>query len=827
MQSLHSFVHKRVFLFTTLLIPLLAALLGSIGGTPQTADAWSAVPGILPGSNEKAFWPDAAVDSTGMVHVVWHDQDYQGTGTPVWYVRGQINATASGIDWQAAIPISSQSGLRSWDGSARIFVDATDKVHMTFIATDNRLYYFYSTDRGGSWAAESIDLYERSWNPGLGADANGTPYLTWANGVGNGESEAWYTYRVGQNQWAGPVNISGSCYLVRNNSLAVTTLNNQTYVHIMYDYIPKQDDKSRVYYSRGQPTSFSPPMDFSGTYLGVSQADNAAVAADVTVPGRIYAGFVHGSVDAGYKLYYSTSADNGVTWPGFAGLSVGGNIWPGKTVLAGYNGVGHIATEEKYWDGNGFSTVRIWYRSYDTSTGTYPKTEMISGNDKGTAPSIDGNGPGKFAVWVRNNDDNILFNFEALEGGEPVPTATPTTPPTNTPVPGTPTPTATPTPPPDLPVGRIQVENGAALIKLAQTFVTFILDSGNADQYKLWNEGNTEPDFQSIPSGTIEGPGGTYVVNDWTVFTSTDTESFPCQNVTVNGQFRNSTSGKSSSKMSTFVVVDPGVDADVSVVNPGPGAVRYTSQMAYRLDIQARSGECSKLTGIRVGEETVTQTLLSNIDFKPALASLMPLVPGPTADHTIVVEVTDGVGHMQQYERVITVDTEAPQLSADLALLTAPASAETNLVDLNFNNIAVTDDMYGTKTGEERPFWGVMLANSREEIDVSDSASLNALNWQAVEIKEATEETGANTLYNFTVADWNLFTGLASSQQNSGDYYIYARIMDGAGNVSTTSLKSNTVNLPASFVTPTPTTVSTPTAVPSNQNQLYLPLVVR
>lgn len=826
MQSLHSFAHKRLFLFVTLLIPILTAILSSIAETPQPVMAWSSVPGYLPGSNDKAFWPDAAVDSTGVVHVVWHDQDYQGSGTPVWYVRGQMNATATGIDWLTAIPISSQSGLRAWDGTARIFVDATDKVHMVFLATDNRLYYFYSLDRGGSWAAESIDLYERSWNPGIGADANGTPYITWANGVGNGESEAWYTYRIGQNQWAQPVNISGSCYLVRNNSIAVTNYQGQTYIHILYDYIPKQDDRSRVYYSRGQPASFSPPIDFSGTYLGISQADNAAIAADVTVPGRVYASFVHGSTDSEFKLYYSTSVDNGVTWPGFAGLSVGGNIWPGKTVLSGYNGVGHIVSEEKYWDGKGFATIRIWYRSYDTSTGTYPKVEMISGNDKGTAPSIDGNGPGKFATWVRNNDDNVLFNFEALEGGSVVP-PTPTPIPTNTPVPGTPTPTATPTPQADLPVGRIQVENGAALIKSAKTFVTFILDSGSADQYKLWNEGNTEPDFQSISSGMIQGPGGTYVVNDWTFFTSGDTESFPCQNVTVNGQFRNSPSGKSSSKMSTFVVVDPGVDADVSVVNPGPGAVRYTSQMAYRLDVQARSGECSKLIGIRVGEETVSQTLLSDIDLKPALSNLMPLVPGPTADHTISVEVIDGVGHIQQYKRVITVDTTAPQLSADMALMTAPASAETNLVNVTFNNIAVTDDMYGTKAGEERPFWGVMLANSRTDIAVSDSASLNALNWQAVEVKEATEETGASTLYNFTVANWNLFTGLASSQQNSGDYYIYARIMDGAGNVSTSSLKSNTVNLPASFVTPTPTTESTPTAVPSNQNLLYLPLVVK
>jgi hypothetical protein len=195
------------------------------------------------------------------------------------------------------------------------------------------------------------------------------------------------------------------------------------------------------------------------------------------------------------------------------------------------------------------------------------------------------------------------------------------------------------------------------------------------------------------------------------------------------------------------------------------------------------------------------------------------------------VEVTDGVGHTKTYERVITVDTQAPTLTGDSATLTAETSGSVHdsvEIDLLFEDVAITDDLYGTKAGEERPFWGVWLANSRENIPLSEVSRLESeLDWQAIEVQGSYVQSGnSSTPYTFTIPKWNLYNGLATSDQGGGDYYVYARIMDGAGNLTTVVLQSNTVNLsnnPTMPVTPTPTAV--PTTPPSSQNIVYLPIV--
>jgi hypothetical protein len=834
---------QRVFPRLVILILLTIGIVGGAGFTEKTAEAWSPSTGVLPGSDAQVFWPDLAVDNEGMVHAVWHDLDGQDA-TAVMYVKGQFAADGSSINWITAIPLSSSSGLRAKTETAHVAVDKNNTVHVIFMGTNDTLYYFYSTTRGDTWQAESIPLYEPSWHPDLAVDDNGTVYVTWSNGVGDGESLLWYTYRLGANQWANPVSLAGPTYLIRENNIAVSMTDGQPYVHLLYDYKPEEHGDIHIYYSRGAPNSFSAAINFT-SYLGLGKGDNAFIEADQTVPGLIYASFVTGSTDTDFSLVFTLSSDNGLSWPGGAALNLGYNVWPESSNIFGYNGRAHIVSEEKYWDGDGFSTILIWYRAYELASASFPRQEQISPQEKSTNASIAGGGPGKIAAWVRGFTDNILFSTEPLEGGTVAPTATPTPPPdapTATPtlapddptaIPATPTPTTVP----DKPSGRIQVENGAPLITSGETFVTFILDSGKADEYKLWNGGDTEPSFKAIPniSAPLEGPGGTYVEQDWSVFTSDGSENYPCTDVTVKGKFRNSSNGKASDEMSAFVVVDPGVDADVTVQNPATGASGYTNQLFYMLNVEARSGECSKLLQVEVGEETATTTELSAGAFSQVEpASLMPLIPGTSADHTIVVKVTDGVGHEQTYERVITVDTESPQVSGDAATLQAGDASdvlESVLVDLDFANVAVTDNLYGTK-GEEKPFWGVQIANSRENIPVSEVDRLESeLNWQAVEVMDADVEVGANgDTYAFTVADWNLYDGLASSDQGGGTYYVYARVMDGAGNLSTVVLQSNEIRLSDNPVTPsTPTPSPTPTDIPQQPDQLevYIPIVRR
>lgn len=827
---------KRTYRYSIILLVLvlLVTMLGVITPTP-TAKAWQPIPGVQPGSGADAFWPRTYVDSTGMVHAVWHIFDGSGT---VMYARGQFNADASGIEWYPAVKLSQYVGQQAWDNTARIAVDGNGVVHVIFIGRNDSMYYLYSPDRGANWAAETFGLGERAWTPAIAVDDSSVAYVTWSSGIGNSDGDAWYTFRSGPNQWVSPQKLTGSAYLMRNNQIGVNAYDGKVYLHMMYDYIPKEHNDSRVFYSRGNPLALSPAIDMSSNYAGFSQADNGSVAVDMTVPGRIYASFVHGSSEADYMLYFSTSDNNGLSWSPFIGLNIGLDVWPEQNALFGYGNIAHLVSEQKYWSGNGFSTILIWYHQYNAATGQTPRIERISAEEKSTKPDIWGGGVGKYAVWVRGNTDNVMYNYETLEGGAAAATPTPTTPavtPTNTPVPGTPTPTPTPTVPPDQPVGKIKIGNGEPLIKDTTTLVSMILESGTAHQYKIWNSGSSEPAYSDIPNGTLTGPD-VHLVEDWSVFEATDPESFPCNNVTVNGKFKNTDSGKTSGDMSAAVIVDPGVDADVTVSNPSAGASAYTSQLFYMLQVQARSGECSKLVAMEVGEQT-EGAALSDMTLRTAANGMMPLIPGTSAVHTILVKLTDGVGNEQTYERTITVDTQAPQLATDSAKLVAADNTtdvlNSILVDLDFEGISVTDDMYGTQPDESHPFWGVSIANSREEIAAANTAQLDALNWQAVEVNSADIAGTDGSGVTFTVSDWNLFNGLSQDQQNGGNFYIYARVMDGAGNASTATLKSNTIALSDNFVlptpTPTPTTIptSTPTEVPSTQLKVYLPVVLR
>jgi len=372
------------------------------------------------------------------------------------------------------------------------------------------------------------------------------------------------------------------------------------------------------------------------------------------------------------------------------------------------------------------------------------------------------------------------------------------------------------------------------LLAAGETSVSFFLDSGKADEYKLWNEGDTEPAFQDIPNITqpLQGPGGMFVANPWSIVPDVGTDNFACIDFTVNGKLRNSSSNESSELMSAPVVVDPGVDAEVMVQNPDEGAAGYTNEFVYMFEVQPGSGECSNLVGVRVGEKTAAAASLAEVEMDPSLSGLQPLSPAPSADHTVVVEVTDGAGHAQSYERVITVDTESPQLgSSDAATFRAGAASdvlESVLVDLHFTQMSVLDNLYGTKDGEAKPFWGVQVANSREDIPVSAVDRLEQeLNWQAVEVTEvAVEEAAEGRVYTFTLPAWNLSTGLSTTEPLGGSYYVYARVMDGAGNVSTEVLQSNEVQVSDNPVMPT-TPTPTDDPQPSDQLQVYLPVVTR
>ena len=89
-----------------------------------------------------------------------------------------------------------------------------------------------------------------------------------------------------------------------------------------------------------------------------------------------------------------------------------------------------------------------------------------------------------------------------------------------------------------------------------------------------------------------------------------------------------------------------------------------------------------------------------------------------------------------------------------------------------------------------KQFWGIWIANSPTDI-LSNSQTLN---WNPIQIPSPDLTFSAQ---------WSLFSGLSNPQdRRAGDYFVYVRFLDGAGNPSAAALKAQ-ITLAPNFSVPT------------------------
>lgn len=354
--------------------------------------------------------------------------------------------------------------------------------------------------------------------------------------------------------------------------------------------------------------------------------------------------------------------------------------------------------------------------------------------------------------------------------------------------------------------GQIQVNNDAAITDARSVLVQLRADSGNPNQYQLSNDGVSFTDYAPFPDdGDVA----------WELVPAGGND---CAVRTVFAHLRNATRPTFASPILTdTILLDPGVAAQVTVQNPflnrhaaladaalrqdaalngaGGGDPRYTRVPRFLLDIRALPGECSGLARGQIGDTPVPIQGNAYRAEVPFLSS-----SPPQGANDLTVSVTDGSGNQQSYPRTIFLDTVPPVVSAGtLDLANSTDMTDFILVTPRFINVTVSDNLYGSN-GEPKPFWGVMLANSPRDIAPNDYTQLNTLHWGAVPVHSATQTGGQFT---FTVPNWSLFSGLPADQ-HVGDttFYIYAALLDGAGNPSAQVLKTQ-IRLSADYRLPT------------------------
>lgn len=761
-QTISPLQHNNTLSSLAIRLVLSALVVGMIG-VAGTALAWLSQAPSIPNSTDNVTWPDVSIDNTGTVHAVWlHSADGNfGKGT-LMYDRGVMQASGD-VAWEYPQILSS---IKARSATPRVETDSNGTVHVAFAGEDLLIHHIYNASRGeqGQWgdevAARPTDDF---FDIDLALDSEGVPYIAWAEGLGNGNSRIRLVHKASW-EWSLPYEVTSPwVYLARSCEMAINGSGSTAQIHIVYEFFASKNAKIHVGYAQGNTYSGFGTADFTALF-GFDQGDSAAIARD-PVSGRLFAGFIAGSVDDDYKLYLTTSGDGGGVWAAPAMLRVQAGVWPFRERFVAANDVLHIVAEQKYWNGSGFRMILIYYQTYDAQAQEYSVPLLISNEwELGGAPRISIGGPGKAAVWIGNNINSVRYNTD-LGGSSDKPTPTPT---------------------PSGIYGRIRINNDDDATTSNDVKVTIFLDNKVADEYRLWNMGESEPtEYRAMLS--LEAPGKDTV--DWTLPPPTASgERHPCSQPVVYGRMRSTidTTLAPSKTMTDSILLDPGVDASVTVQNPQDADPGYTADGAYMLDVQTTTdGECSGLDKVLLDGQTVPH----NGQSATAQLTIPDVITGT---HTMTVTVQDGAGYAQQYVRSITLDNESPVVTGTGTLSATNQDdqvieeTDSTQVNLRFSDVGISDAIYGTMPGEDKPFWGVALANSRESIPVTDTARLDTLVWHNVAVGEAIANTEVITqpTYTFTVPDWNIHDGLTRNDWSIGDHTIYARVLDGAGNAA-------------------------------------------
>lgn len=338
----------------------------------------------------------------------------------------------------------------------------------------------------------------------------------------------------------------------------------------------------------------------------------------------------------------------------------------------------------------------------------------------------------------------------------------------------------------------------AATINTTSVSVSFTNVAGDPTQVR-WRWGSAPTDASSDSGG-------------WQTFSNPMSIPLPdsaasCTSLTLYAQVRNSTSIDTSIASAT-VKYDAAVQATASVANPHNthqvatytqgaqgGDSLFTRESYINVSI-ADTNDCAGLESFSIGSKQESWP-----DSAPSVVRTVLVDPTQLGRQSIPVTITDTLGNSASYSLTYYYDPRspndikeagAPQYSAGKLTL---GGGNTLIQRLSLSDIDVVDPIFEAATG--KPFWGLWATVSKTlytEDEVNDPSS--TLQWAAIPIPQA--GTAFST-------DLSLATGQSNGNLANyvGDYYVYIKFLDGAGNPSNKTLISNPITLQAGYQLPT------------------------
>jgi len=346
--------------------------------------------------------------------------------------------------------------------------------------------------------------------------------------------------------------------------------------------------------------------------------------------------------------------------------------------------------------------------------------------------------------------------------------------------------------------------------------------------------------FSSIQGSPKEvrwrwGAAPTDALNDssgWQAFTNPKSIPLPsnpsvCQALTLYTQVKDGSTIEATAKTDA-IVFDNAIQATVEVLNPHLATLPQTFASVADLPDQSASdgdpgytrnkdaflritdaGDCSGLVDFTVvgSNPPKSNPVFTNGVYqgKITLPQVNNIAPGTTIPINVVV--IDGAGNLEPsfplsiiYDPQNTSTDPATPNTDGLPKLNSntPPTVDTGnsiIRTLTFSNVNVTDNVYGPKEGlsSTRQFWGVWIANATTDVGANNAS----LMWFPVRVPNPNASP-------FTV-QWNVFSGLniGPDRNKPGDYFVYVRFLDGAGNPSSTALPVVKVTLAPGYTIPT------------------------